>query len=556
MRRLLVIPIFLLLLLAGAMILSRPAVEQKADFTYVDRADVSTLDFPKLTYMQDIRVAYALWEGLYTLDTVTLDPVPGCAFPIEVSEDKKVYTFHIRPEAKWSNGDPVLARDFVFAWKRMLDEQSQYAELFNYIVGAEEYGAAVAEYEAAKVKGEKPSFANVGIETLDQDPRWLRVKLKNSTAFFPDLIAFSPFFPAHEKSMMMTDRTTGKLKVNPSYTRPPNLVSNGPYRLDKWDFKRRLRMVASDYYWDKPSVKSRVIDFLVIESPQNAFEAFNSGAIDWWVEVPGDIGGELLRKKHTDLHNFTSFGTYFYSFNCQDKLPDGTDNPLKKIAVRQALSMGVEKQFLVDKIMRMGQPIATDYVPPGAFNGYVSPKGLPYDPERARKLLSDAGYPNGDGLPVFKLNFNNEGQHKEIAEYLQRQWKQNLNVTTELDGKELASYREQLSNKKYSISRASWYGDYNDPSTFTDKYLPNSGNNDADWRNEKFAALCADAARETDPTKRLRIFEKAETILLEEAPIMPLYHYVNSGMFRSNVKGLPMNPRNMNMLKSAEVIRK
>ena len=549
MRRLLIIPVFLALLLAGAMILSGSAVEKKADFTYVDRADVSTLDFPKLTYMQDIRVAYALWEGLYTLDTVNLDPVPGCAYPIEISEDKKVYTFHIRPEAKWSNGDPVQARDFVFAWKRMLDEQAQYAELFGYIEGAEEYEAAIA-------KGEHPDFAKVGIETTRQDARWLRVKLKNSTTFFPDLVAFAPFFPAHEKSMMQKDPNTGQMRVNPAYTHPPTLVSNGPYRLDKWDFKRRLRMVASDFYWDKPSVKSRVIDFLVIESPQNAYEAFNSGAIDWWVEVPGDIGGELLRKKRDDLHTFTSFGTYFYSFNCQDKLPDGTDNPLKKIAVRQALSMGVEKQFLVDNIMRMGQPVATRYIPPGVFNGYVSPKGLPYDPARARKLLADAGYPNGAGLPVFKLNFNNEGQHKEIAEYLQRQWKQNLNVTTELDGKELASYREQLSNKKYSISRASWYGDYNDPSTFTDKYLPSSGNNDSDWRNEKFAALCSEATRETDPAKRLRLFEQAETILLEEAPIMPLYHYVNSGMFRNNVKGLPMNPRNMNMLKSAEVMKK
>lgn len=549
MLRLLAIPIFLLLLLAGAMILSGSAVEKKADFTYVDRSDVSTLDFPKLTYMQDIRVAYALWEGLYTLDPVNLDPVDGCAHPIEVSADKKVYTFHIRPEAKWSNGDPVVAGDFVFAWKRMLDEQAQYAELFNYIEGAEDYEAAIA-------KGGKPDFTKVGIETDPHDPLWLRVKLRNSTTFFPDLVAFAPFFPAHEKSMMEINPDTGEPRINPRYTRPPNLVSNGPYRLDKWDFKRRLRMVASDYYWDKPSVKSRVIDFLVIENPQNAFEAYDAGVVDWWIELPGDIGGELLRKKRPDLHIFTSFGTYFYSFNCRDKLPDGTDNPLKKIAVRQALSMAVEKQFLVDNIMRMGQPVATDYIPPGVFSGYVSPKGLPYDPDRARKLLADAGYPNGAGLPVFKLNFNNEGQHKEIAEYLQRQWKQNLNVATELDGKELASFRDQLSNKKYSISRASWYGDYNDPSTFTDKYLPGSGNNDSDWRNEKFAALCAEAARETDAVKRLRLFEQAETILLEEAPIMPLFHYVNSGMFRDNVKGLPMNPRNMVMLKSAEVRKK
>ena len=550
MRRLLLIPVAMIALLLGLMYFSDTGSENRADFVFVDRSDIKNLDIPKLTYMQDIRVAYGLWEGLYTLDPVTLDPIPGCANPIEVSEDKKVYTFHIRPDAKWSNGDPVLARNFIFAWKRMLEGEAEYAGLFGYITGVDEYRKAIA------AKSNPDFLKMVGVELKADDPRYLRVHLNSAIPFFPDLAAFAPFFPSHEASMMMKDESTGQPIINPHYTRPPTLVTNGPYRLDQWEFKRRLRLVASDYYWDKSNVKSHTIDVMVIENPQYAFEAYDSGAIDWWVEVSGDIGGELIRKKRPDLQIWTSFGTYFYSFNCQEKLPDGTDNPLHKIPVRQALSMAVEKQFLVDNIMRMGQPVATNYVPPGAFKGYISPKGLPFDSSRARKLLADAGYPNGAGFPVFKINFNNEGQHKEIAEYLQREWKKHLNIATELDGKELASFSDQLRTKKYSISRASWYGDYNDLSTFSDKYLPHGQGNDAGWDNDKFGEYCAQAATETDPVKRTRIFEKAEAIMLEEAPIMPLYHYVNSSMHRPNVIGVPQNARNMVMLKSAQVVKK
>ncbi len=553
MSRLLLIPLALVLLLAGAMMLSGTAAEKRADFTFVDRGDIKTLDLPRLTYMQDIRIAYALFEGLYAVHPLTLDPIPGTADRIDISDDKKTYTFHIRNTAKWSNGDPVVAADFVFAWKRMLDESGDYAELFNYIQGAEEYQKALADKGKG---GPPPDFTKVGVETRPDDPSYLRVQLKNPTVFFPDLVAFTPFFPSHAKSMLIKEDKSGEMRVNPKYTRPPNLVGNGPYRLDKWEFKRKIRLVANDYYWDKPGVKSKTIDMLAIDDPQNCFAAYESGAVDWWNEVPGTIGGELLKRGRTDLHVFTSFGTYFYSFNCRPTLPGGADNPLKDVRVRQALSMAIEKQFIVDHITRMGQPVATQYIPPGAFKAYQPPQGLPFDVQRARQLLSDAGFRDGHGFPQLKINFNTEGQHKEIAEYVQRQWRDHLSINVELDGKELKTFSDQLRNKQYSISRASWYGDYNDPSTFTDKYLPGGGNNDSDWNNERFAKLCDDATRETDQTKRLRVFHDAEQILLDESPILPLFHYVNSHMRGDNVKGIPENARNSIILKSAEVVRK
>ena len=345
MRRLLVIPIALLLLLAGAMALSRSAADQKADFTFVPRGDVKTLDLSKMSYLQDIRLAYALWEGLYTLDPVSFDPIPGCAFPIEVSADKKTYEFHLRPDAQWTNGDPLLAKDFLFGWKRIMDDQGEYAYLLNYIEGAEEYQKAIEARQ--KDPSVKADFSLFRVDTKPDDPRFLRVHLKDPTTFFPDLCAFPCFFPSHEASMVEKDARgntkldeEGKPVISKTFTRPPNLVTNGPYRLDDWEFKRKLRLVASDHYWNRKAVKSRVVESRVIDDQQNALSAYESGQVDWIAEVQGDFASELRKLGRTDLKAFPSFGTYFYSFNCREHLPDGSLNPLRKVEVRRALVDG------------------------------------------------------------------------------------------------------------------------------------------------------------------------------------------------------------------------
>ena len=563
MRRLLIIPIGLLLLLLGAVYFSGGTSDTKADFVFVNRGDVKTLDVAKMSYMQDIRMAYGLWEGLYTPDPVTLDPIPGCAFPIEISADKKTYTFHLRPEAKWSNGDPVVAADFLFAWKRVSDSQAEYCELLNYIDGEEDYQAVFRDSQKEDYKGPAPDFSKVKLETSPTDPKLLIVHLKNPTAYFPDLCAFPTYFPTHAKSMGLRDEKgniifekNGEIKIDPTFTKPPKLVSNGPYRLDRWDFKTRLRLVASDHYWNKQAVQSRVIDMLIFDDQQNALTAYETGSVDWLAEVQDDFAAELSALKRKDLKVFPGFGTYFYSLNCQEKLPDGSVNPLHNVLVRQALSMSVKKDYIVNNITRMGETVAGSFIPRDVFPGYICPEGLPFDVEKAQSLLAKAGFPNGNGFPNLKINFNTDlPRHKEIAVYMQRQWKENLNIDLVLDGKELKSFGDQLSKKKYAISRASWYGDYNDPTTFTDKYLPDNGNNDSDWRNEKYAAICAQAnglppAGVAAVKWRLGLFNDAEKIMVEEAPIMPLFSYVNTYLFHDGVSGLPLNSRQMMMLHS------
>jgi oligopeptide transport system substrate-binding protein len=557
MLRIAVIPAALILLLAGMMVWSGGATERKADFSYIDRGEVGTLDPNRMSWNQDIRVGYALWEGLYTLDPQTLEAIPGCADPIDISRDKTVYTFHLRPAAKWSNGDPVQAHDFVFAWRRMLEEPGDYTYLLHYIRGAEDYEKAFDADDLAK----PADFSKVAIEELN--PLTLRVSLIHPVACFPDVCAFPCCFPLNEKSMERF-RTADTVKTNShavhknydkQFTRPPNLVTNGAYRLADWQYRRRMRLEANPFYWDKANVKSKIIDKISSDDQQWAYEMYNSGGADWLVDESGEIGAELFAKHRSDLRVFPAFGTYFYSFNCNEKLNDGRPNPFHDVRVRQALSISFDKNTIVQKITRLGETPSDNYIPPGAFPGYKEPRGLRTDIPKARQLLADAGYPLGKGFPEISLLFNNEGNHAQIAQSVRRQWMENLGIDIRLEGIEVKVFQNRMHNKDYAICRASWFGDYNDPSTFTDKYKIDSGNNDSNWINQKYQHLCELADVEADKQKRLDYFSQAEQILLDEAPILPVFTYVNAYMFRDDVKGLPLNIRGMQMFKSIERVQ-
>jgi oligopeptide transport system substrate-binding protein len=548
MRRLLVIPLGLLALLVGVMVWSGGGVGTPAAFSFINRGDIKSLDVLRMTYLQDIRVGYATWEGLYALHPQTLDPVPGAAESVELSPDKTVYTFHLRPDGKWTNGEPVVAGDFVFAWRRMLEEVGDYAYLLHYIKGA-------AAYEKAFTDDPKTAdFSTVGVATPDD--RTLVVTLEHPVTFFLDLVAFPSFFPLHERSMepfREQDPATGRTRYNTGFTRPPHLVSNGPYRLADWQFKRRIRLVASDHYWDRANVKLPVIDVLSFEDALSAYLAYDSGAVDWLSDFSGDVAAEARKRGRSDLHVFPAFGTYFYSINCQDNTPAGEPNPFRDVRVRRAFTMAIDKRPIVENITRLGELPADTYIPRGVFANYNSPTGIPFDPAQAKTLLAEAGYPGGRGFPRFSILFNSSASHSEIAQYIARQWRENLGVQPELDGQELKIFGERLRKKDYAVSRASWFGDYNDVSTFTDKYLSDAGNNDSAWKNPEYDRLCKEAAREGDPDKRLRLLERAEQILTDEAPIIPIYTYVNSMLWRDHVKGINTNARNMTVFKAIEV---
>jgi len=284
------------------------------------------------------------------------------------------------------------------------------------------------------------------------------------------------------------------------------------------------------------------------EEPMAQFLMFYNGSVDWVADITigPEVAADLFNNKRTDLLNTgKGFGTYFYSINCLPKLPDGRPNPFADVRVRQALSMALDKRPIVENVTRLGEPITSDYIPVGVFPGYDSPPGLPYDVKRAQQLLAEAGYPGGKGWPRISLLYNTGAHHADVAQIVRRQWLENLGIDLELEGVELKIFGERLHNKDYAIARASWIGDYMDPSTFTDKYVTNGGNNDSGWSNAAYDDLLKRAAEvATQPKLRLAKLAEAEKILLEEQPIIPIYHYVNADLRRAGVKGIKENPRN------------
>lgn len=519
------------------------AAEPPADFTFVNRGEVRTLDPNRMSWLEDIRIGYALWEGLYALDPATLQPIPGAAGQIDISDDRLTYTFHIRPDARWSNGDAVLAGDFVFAWRRMLDHPGDYSYLFDAIAGAKAYRAAIAAKQPA-------DFATVGIQIID--PHTLRVRLAWPIPYFPDLCAFPPYWPLHQASMQpFLDPASGSYQS--TFTRPPHLVTNGPFSLTRWEFRRRMRLQANPFYWDRGHVKSKVIEVLPAEDTMWGFLKYESKAADWLPDAAGAIGSELWKQKRPDLHVYPAFATYFYSLNCRPTLSSGKPNPLADVRVRRALSMAIDRRPIVSTITRLGERPAAHFIPPGIFSGYQSPPGSEYNPQEAARLLAEAGYPAGQGFPAITILFNTEFQHGDIAQLIRRQWLENLGIDVGLEGVEVKLFRQRLQKKDYAIARATWYGDYNDPSTFTDKYRSTSENNDAGWTSLDYDALCDRALAQADPALRLNLFRQAEQLLLDQQPIIPLYHPVNAALLHPNVKGIELTPRNFTQLKSVSV---
>ena len=515
---------------------------------FINRGDIFTLDLNEMSYAQDIRVTYLIREGLYAPTGPQQTPVAAGATGYDVSADQRVYTFHLRPEAKWSNGDPVTSADYVFSWRHMLEQPGEYTSLFYYVAGAE-------AYENDYAAGKTPAFAAVGIAA--PDPLTLRVTLKSPVAYFLDLVAFTPFYPRNERSMdrfKQVDTSTGHVTYDAQYTRPPNVVCNGPFVLTDWKFKRILRFTRNPFYWDGGHVGLNEVDMLVNDNNLSAYLQYRADAVDWISEVPGDLGPELHDAGEPGLKTSTSFGTAFLSLNCQPKLPTGEKNPLADVRVRQALAMAIDKSFITEKITRMGEAVAITFVPPGTLPGYVSLPGLAHDPGAAQKLLADAGYVNGGGFPHLSILYNTENTNRtRFAQVIKQQWKDTLGINVEIEGVEGGNFKQRVSHKQFAIATLAWYGDYPDVSTFTDKYLAASIQNESTYFSPQYEALLATAATEPDAAKRTEDLRQAEHLLNTDVPIIPLYHYVNVTLIGPRVRGLSPNPRSITDWKAVSV---
>jgi oligopeptide transport system substrate-binding protein len=527
----------------------REPARTPGEFRFINRGDIITLDLNAMSYLQDFRISFATREGLYTYDPATFQPLPALAVSDEVSADGKTWTFKLRPEAKWDNGDPVTADDFLFSWKLLLESPGEYTYLLHYISGA-------ADFQKARVEGRDASFDSVGAKALDAHT--LQVKLDNPVPFFRDLMAFPTFYPRHAKSMepFKDVDAKGRASYKPEYTRPPHVVTNGPFKLVKWESGKLLRMEQNEHYWDRASLKITAIENVVANDPQSAFIQYEQGEIDWLADVSQDIAFPLKEKGRTDLRTSPAFGTAFVTVNCAERVPEVKDqkNPLSDPRVRTAISMAIDRNTLVNSVTRMGEKPALHYMPPGFFDGYESRPIQTDSVEAAQKLLADAGYPGGKGFPTISLVFNSDNTiRRDLAASISNQLRANLGITVEGRGIELKSYRDQVTSKQYSLALVAWFGDYMDPSTFTDKYLSYAENNDSNWGPQAYDDLVAQARREADPKKRYDLLAQAESMVNAELPIIQLYHYVNISLHRENVKGLFTNAKNLTMFKTIAI---
>lgn len=527
---------------------SRPVEE----FAFINRGDIITLDLNQMSYLQDFRISYATREGLYTYDPATLDPIPSLAASHTLSDDKRVWTFTLQSDGRWSNGDPVTAHDFVFSWRNLLESPGEYTSLLYYIKGAE-------AYEDSYRDGKGMSFDEVGVKAVDD--RTLVVTLTDPVPFFPDLMAFPTFYPRHAKSMERFKQADakGRVSYDPAYTRPPDVVLNGPFVLKEWTPGKQLVLERNPQYRAKDQVKSERIVMIVNNDPQSAFVQYEAGEVDWMADVAPEIGFNLKQQGRQDLKVVDAYGTAFLTFNCGPTAPelgDNVKNPLADQKVRQALAMTVDKNQIVNNITRMGEKPANWYVPAQFFKGWKSKPAPSFDVEGARKLLAEAGYPEGKGFPALSICYNSESPvRKDMAEFLRNQWRRHLGINVELRAMELKGYRNYVTNKQYTVALVAWYGDYKDPSTWTDKYHSRSLNNDSNWGPPEYDALLARAAKETDEAKRFEMLMEAESMINTQLPIVPLYYYVNFTLQRDWVRGLIPNAKNITIWNGVHVVK-
>lgn len=477
---------------------------EPADFTFINGAEPETLDPALITGQPEGRLATSLFEGLAAYNQRG-EAVPGVAESWEISEDGLVYLFQLRPDARWSNGDPVTAHDFVWSWQRTLSPEtaSEYAYQLWFLKNGRPYN-----------EGELKDFSQVGVRALSDYE--LEVVLENPTPFFIDLCAFVTLLPVHRPTVE---------KFGDEWVKPGYLVGNGPYTLEEWRINDRIRLRRNEQYWDREAVDLKIIDVLPINRATTALNYFSRGLADMIMDK-GLIPTALLDdiREEPWFHTDPFLGNYFIRFNV-------TRPPFDDPRVRLAFAKVIDKERITRGITRAGEQPAYSLVPPGTA-GYQPPAGVEYDPETGRRLLAEAGFPDGQGFPMVDYLFAESDLNEAIAVELQEMFRRELGVRINLRRQEWRVYLNSLSQLDYDLGRSSWVGDYNDPNTFLDMFIAGGGNNRTGWSSPAYDQLIAEAAATLDQERRFDIFRRAEQILITaEAPIVPLYYYVGVQLY-------------------------
>jgi len=477
--------------------------------------DLTDLDPHLAESLGDIQVLSALFEGLVGEDPRTLAPVPGVATRWSVSADGLVYSFHLRPDARWSDGRPIVAEDFVLSVRRALTPAlgAPSAELLYPVLNAEAYHKARLD-----------DFSQVGINAVDTHT--LRVALEYPAAHFLSLLSHPVWYPVPHHAIAA--HGSAGTRGNRWASSPATFVGNGPFVLKDWRRGQVIVAEANPHYWDAATVKLRAVHFHPFDSVDSAERAYRAGQLHVIDTLPaGRV--EAWRNEHPGQLRADPFlDIYFYRIN--------TARPvLSDVRIRRALSLAIDREQLVASLLKGGQRAATAFVPPGA-GGYEPPAVLRHDPAAARALLAEAGYPDGQGLPIFDLLYNTSENHRRIAEALQQQWRA-VGIQTRLVNQEFATLLDARRTGDFQLLRSGWVADYDDPISFLALFTKDSTQNFTGWSDPAYDRALYEAARTPDRAARHALLRSAETRLLEAAPILPLYVNTHVYLLHPSVKG-------------------
>jgi len=476
-----------------------------------------TIDPNKASWADQITVANLCFEGLlgFTKD-LEVKAVVAKEIPTTgnggISDDGKTYTFKLRSDVTWSDGEKVTAGDFEYAIKRMLDPDTaaEYASFYYDIVGAEDYNGGTGTVD------------DLAVEAVDDAT--LKIELVKVRPTFLQLMAMWPVYPNREDIIT---------QYGEQWTEPPHYIGNGPFVLTAWEHQSKLTFEVNENYWGKRPKLER-IELLMITDQNAELAAYKNNELDM-SRVP--TGSEKTIMEDATLNpqtiRYFDLTTFAFQFNVS-KAP--FDNKL----LRKAITTGIDRQAFIDNVRRGIGKAATSWIPPG-MPGYDADLGSEYqfDATKAKELLTEAGYPNGAGLPTIKFSYNNSAGNQVIAEFLQGQMKTNLNITIELDGMESSAFQAKVNAEQHQWAWFGWGADYPDP----DNWLPeifgtDAGNNHTTYSNQDFDNLCDEAALELNNTKRLEKLAEAQEMIIDDVPIAPMFFRERFWLVKPSVKGL------------------
>lgn len=487
-------------------------------YTYWMLDAVKSLDPQIASSVEDSDVIRSLFEGLYNEDG-SGNLVPGVALEHTVSEDLTTYTFKLRADAKWSNGDPVVAGDFVAGWQRLVDpktasEYAWYMELMQVTNAAE------------IIAGTKPA-TDLGITAIDDTT--LEVKILAPLPYFPKMLTHSSTFPNHKATIE---------KFGADWTKPENLIGNGAYLLKEHLPGEKVVMEKSPTYWNAAAVIMSPVTASTINDVNAALTRYQAGELDR-TQVPAGQYPRLSAEFPDEAISTPYSCSYTYIMN----IAEGKGNEaLKDVRVRKALSYALDRDIIVNNILQGGQKPAYNWTH-WAMNGFVMP-AIDYAAwtqadrdAKAVALLAEAGFGPDNPLKI-TLNYNTSEDHQKIAVAVQQLWKQKLGVELTPNNYEWKVHTDKMQAGDFEMARYAWCGDYNEASTFLDLFTGYSGHNDGKYANAEYDQLMKDAKTAADPTPN---YTRAEELLAADMPMIPIYHYAKVDMIKADIKGLPQN---------------